>query len=66
LLNVIFLLHIFFVLILLNIQGIAEKYIGILDKANKTKACKEIYAGVHKKSVDDPDLVQFFKFKGWH
>ena len=46
-------------------KGIVEKYITILDKANKTKACKEVYASVHKKKVDDPDLAQFFKFKGW-
>ena len=50
-----------------RVMGIAiiEKYISILDKANKTKICKEVYASVHKKSVDDPDLAQFFKFKGW-
>ncbi|CAF0731786.1 unnamed protein product [Brachionus calyciflorus] len=45
--------------------SVIEKYIGILDKANKTKVCKEVYAGVHKKSIDDPDLNQFFKLKGW-
>jgi hypothetical protein len=44
---------------------VIEKYIGILDKANKTKVCKEVYACVHNKSVDDSDLAQFFKFKGW-
>jgi hypothetical protein len=46
-------------------KAIIEKYINILDKANKTKVCKEVYCGVHKKNVDDPELVQFFKFKGW-
>ena len=46
-------------------KAIIDKYIGILDKANKTKICKQVYAGVHNKSVEDADLVQFFKFKGW-
>ena len=46
-------------------KGIVDKYIAILDKANKTSACKQVYAGVHKKQLNDPDLNQFFKFKGW-
>lgn len=36
-----------------------------MDKANKVNACKQIYANVHNKSIDDPDLQQFFKIKGW-
>jgi len=45
--------------------GIIEKEILCLNKANKTKVCKQIFAGIHNKPLDDPDLVQFFSFKGW-
>ena len=38
---------------------------GILDSKFKTDMLKNIYAGVHKKDVKDPDLVAFFKFKCW-
>ena len=45
--------------------GIIDKDVHTLNLANKTKVCKEVYAGVHNKPIDDPDLVQFFAFKGW-
>uniref|UniRef100_H2YZP1 Uncharacterized protein n=1 Tax=Ciona savignyi TaxID=51511 RepID=H2YZP1_CIOSA len=45
--------------------GVLEKYMGILDSKFKTEMLKNIYAGVHKKAVDDPDLAAFFKFKCW-
>lgn len=54
-------IYIIFILLL----GVIDKYIATLDKANKTNACKQVYAGVHKKQLNDPDLNQFFKFKGW-
>jgi hypothetical protein len=44
---------------------VITSHMDTLDKANKTKVCKEVYSGVHKKPMDDPDLVTFFKFKGW-
>jgi hypothetical protein len=46
--------------------GILDKYVKKLDEKNKVKACKEIYCGVHMKDINDPDLNQFFKFKGWN
>jgi hypothetical protein len=45
--------------------GVIEKEILTLNKANKTKVCKQVFAGIHNKPLDDPDLVQFFSFKGW-
>ena len=46
--------------------SVLEKYVESLDKTFKySKLLKEVYAGVHGKSVDDPDLQQFFKFKCW-
>lgn len=45
--------------------SVITSYMETLDKENKTKICKEVYSGVHKKSMDDPDLVTFFKLKGW-
>ena len=45
---------------------VLEKYVETLDKTFKySKLLKQVYAGVHSKSVDDPDLQQFFKFKCW-
>lgn len=45
---------------------VLEKYVDTLDKIFKySKLLMQVYAGVHGKSVDDPDLQQFFKFKCW-
>lgn len=45
---------------------VLEKYVDTLDKTFKySKLLMQVYAGVHGKSVDDPDLQQFFKFKCW-
>ena len=38
---------------------------GILDSKFKTDLLKKVYAGVHRKDVNDPDLAAFFKFKCW-
>eukprot|EP00051_Salpingoeca_urceolata_P024392 m.428022 g.428022 ORF g.428022 m.428022 type:complete len:96 (-) comp20230_c0_seq31:39-326(-) len=49
----------------MGIQSI-EKYVQVLDDKLKYSAMlKEIYAKVNGKTVDDPDLVAFFKFKCW-
>ncbi|KAI8486858.1 hypothetical protein Bbelb_353660 [Branchiostoma belcheri] len=50
-----------------RVMGITtlDKYVGILDAKYKTTMLKKIYAGVHGKDVDDPDLQAFFKFKCW-
>jgi len=45
---------------------VLEKHVDTLDKTFKySKLLMEVYAGVHGKSIDDPDLKQFFKFKCW-
>lgn len=45
---------------------VIEKYVEALDKTFKySKLLCQIYAGVHGKDVEDPDLQQFFKFKCW-
>eukprot|EP00058_Branchiostoma_floridae_P021150 XP_002606640.1 hypothetical protein BRAFLDRAFT_120093 [Branchiostoma floridae] len=50
-----------------RVMGITtlDKYVSILDDKFKTDMLKKIYAGVHGKAVDDPDLQAFFKFKCW-
>ncbi|PIK36475.1 hypothetical protein BSL78_26693 [Apostichopus japonicus] len=45
--------------------GCLEKYVEILDSKFKSELLKNVYAGVNRKSVDDPDLQDFFKFKMW-
>ena len=45
--------------------GILEKYVKVLEDKFKTKALMQVYAGVHGKDVDDPGLVNFFRFKCW-
>lgn len=45
--------------------GMLEKYVKILEDKFKTKALMQVYAGVHGKDVDDPGLVNFFRFKCW-
>ena len=43
-----------------------DKYVSILENKLKfNKLLCEVYAGVNGKSVDDPDLKQFFRFKCW-
>jgi len=36
-----------------------------LKEYKYNKLLREVYAGVNRKSVDDPDLKAFFKFKCW-
>eukprot|EP00118_Oscarella_pearsei_P009271 m.52505 g.52505 ORF g.52505 m.52505 type:complete len:1143 (+) comp34215_c0_seq2:19-3447(+) len=45
--------------------GSLEKYVNVLDAKFKTNLLKSVYAGVHGKDVNDPDLQAFFKFKCW-
>lgn len=46
--------------------SVLEKYVEILDsKLKYSKLLMQIYAQVNGKTVDDPDLQQFFKFKCW-
>lgn len=45
--------------------GVLDKHVAVLEGKFKTALLREVYAGVHGKSVDDPGLVAFFKFKCW-
>lgn len=45
--------------------GVLEKQVSILENKGRTSMLKTVYAGVHSKSVNDPDLQAFFKFKCW-
>ncbi|XP_078503186.1 uncharacterized protein LOC144761836 isoform X1 [Lissotriton helveticus] len=45
--------------------GVLEKYMNILEDKLKTNVLKTVYAGIHNKSVDDKELQNFFRFKGW-
>lgn len=43
-----------------------ERYVSILEKDFKNnKLLREVYAGINRKPVDDPDLQAFFKIKFW-
>ncbi|CAH1792383.1 unnamed protein product [Owenia fusiformis] len=50
-----------------KVLGLAalEKYVDTLSAKFKHDLCKQVYAGIHGKPVDDPDLTTFFKFKCW-
>ena len=45
--------------------GVLEKQVAILEGKFKSPLLKSVYAGVHGKPVDDPELKAFFKFKCW-
>lgn len=42
-----------------------DKYVKKLEEKYLNELLKTVYAGVNRKSVDDPDMIQFFKFKYW-
>lgn len=46
--------------------GVLEKQVSVLESKFKYGLLKQVYAGVHGKSLDDPDLQAFFKFKCWN
>ncbi|CAD5116363.1 DgyrCDS5262 [Dimorphilus gyrociliatus] len=45
--------------------GALENYVKKLEDKLKNQLLMNVYAGVNGKSVDDPDLQTFFKFKCW-
>lgn len=45
--------------------GVLDKQVAILEGKFKSSILKTVYAGVHDKDVDDPELQAFFKFKCW-
>lgn len=48
-----------------SILGYLEKYVRTLEEKGKNDTLCTVYAGINRKPVDDPDMVQFFKFKYW-
>ncbi|CAG5114699.1 unnamed protein product, partial [Candidula unifasciata] len=44
---------------------VLDNYTKILEQKHKNDLLKKVYAGVNNKSVDDPDMQAFFKFKFW-
>ena len=46
--------------------AILDKNVSVLEAKFKTNLLKQVYAGVHGKNVEDPDLQAFFKFKCWN
>ncbi|KAL2913302.1 hypothetical protein HK105_207180 [Polyrhizophydium stewartii] len=42
-----------------------SKYTDLLDNAGESKVLMELFSAVNNKSVDDPDMVAFFKSKYW-
>ena len=53
------------IMIFFNFTGYLDKYVKKLEEKYKNSILKQVYAGVNRKSVDDPDMVQFFKMKYW-
>ena len=45
--------------------GVLDKNVSILEAKFKTGLLKKVYAGVHGKEIDNPELQAFFKFKCW-
>ena len=45
--------------------GVLEKQVSILENKFQSKLLKQVYAGVHGKPINDPELQAFFKFKCW-
>ncbi|KAJ3175607.1 hypothetical protein HDU87_006104 [Geranomyces variabilis] len=45
--------------------GILTKHMETLDAASEYKTLMEVYAGVSRKAIDDPEMIGFFKIKYW-
>ncbi|KAI9009453.1 hypothetical protein BC832DRAFT_551269 [Gaertneriomyces semiglobifer] len=45
--------------------GVLSKYVEQLDQAGESQVLMEVYAGVNRKRIDDPDLQAFFKARYW-
>ena len=45
--------------------GVLDKQVAILEGKFKYAILKQVYAGVHGKPIDNPELQAFFKFKCW-
>ena len=42
-----------------------EGYLTKIDNDNQTALLKNVYAGINRKSIDDPELKAFFNSRGW-
>ncbi|KAI9090049.1 hypothetical protein DFS34DRAFT_377584 [Phlyctochytrium arcticum] len=45
--------------------GGLEKFVQELDKAGENKVLMDVYAGVNRKALEDPDMQAFFKARYW-
>ena len=45
--------------------GVIDKQVAILEGKFKSAVLKTVYAGIHGKPIDDPELQAFFKFRCW-
>lgn len=45
--------------------GVIDKQVAILEGKFKSAVLKTVYAGIHGKPLDDPELQAFFKFRCW-
>ena len=48
-----------------NAVGSLEKYVEGLEKKHKFDLLKTLYASVNGRSVDDAQMVEFFRMKFW-
>jgi len=48
-----------------NNAGALEKYVQGLEKKHKFDLLRTLYASVNGRSVDDAQMVEFFKMKFW-
>jgi len=49
----------------LNDTGALEQYVQGLEKKHKFDLLRSLYAAVNGRSVDDAEMIQFFKMKFW-
>jgi len=48
-----------------RVAGALEKYVQTLEKQRKFDFLKNLYASVNGRTVDDAQMVEFFKMKFW-
>jgi len=48
-----------------NVAGALEKYVQDLEKKHKYDLLRTLYASVNGRSVNDAQMVEFFKMKFW-
>jgi len=53
------------VLLCCNVAGVLENYVQTLEKQRKFDLLRNLYASVNGRSIDDAQMVEFFKMKFW-